>query len=407
MARSNAVSTIVTKRELSEMPFEDALEAYSPNFEAVLPPEMTLEHFKRIVVTAVNINPDLRYADRRTFFNACVKCASDGLYPDGREAALVVYKTKIKRRRDTREVEEIIDAVQYMPMIAGIRKRLRNSGDVVSAIAEVVYKNDGFRYRKGVDQHIEHEPAPLDVDPGQPIGAYAIITLRSGERIIDVMRRHEIEQARHQGRAKDSLMWTKFWGEGARKTVLRRCAKAAPQQATMATLQHLLDRDEEPPVSLPPPPRPDRAQFVEPPADDDEIEEVGIEEEVETFSIVAPEGEIRDFATPGNAVGALAELLRAAPDAAARAALWADNETVIETFSEADKKELRDLAEPAEPLDTPEAIDRALRKAAATGHLRAVRQTYLGLNPEMRSQVPHPITYYEDIARDTPPPTAS
>ena len=59
------------------MPLAAALDAYTPNFVAALPEEISVEHFKRMVITAVNTNPDLIHADRRTFFNACVKCASE------------------------------------------------------------------------------------------------------------------------------------------------------------------------------------------------------------------------------------------------------------------------------------------------------------------------------------------
>lgn len=251
----------VDNRALMEMPLDQAIEAYAPNFAAVLPPQVSVAHFKRMVVLAISTNPDLWSADRRTLFNAAVKCASDGLLPDGREAALVVFRTKIK---DKQGREHWIDAVQYMPMIAGIRKRMRNSGDVVSATAEIVCRNDQFHYRLGEDASIHHEPPPLDQDRGNPIGAYAIIRLASGEIIREVMRYSEIERARAISRAKDGPAWKNWWSEMARKTVLRRASKAVPQTAI---LERLLARDDEipalpPPESLPlVPPRPVLADF--------------------------------------------------------------------------------------------------------------------------------------------------
>jgi len=241
VANTQQIEERIDNRDLATMPLAAALDAYTPSFVAALPEEISVEHFKRMVITAVNTNPDLVHADRRTLFNACVKCASDGLLPDGREAALTVFRTKMKDRNG---IERYIDAVQYLPMVAGIRKRLRNSGEVASAVAEVVYQNDKFHYRLGVDSTIEHEPAPLDKDPGPAIGAYAIITLGNGERILEVARLSEIEAVRKKSRAPNSLMWTDFWGEGARKTVLRRAAKAAPQAAT-ARFAQLIERDDE------------------------------------------------------------------------------------------------------------------------------------------------------------------
>src|SRR5579872_7163533 len=121
---------------LATMPIEQALDVYAPNFLAVLPGNIPVERFKRMVITALNTNPDLAQADRRSLFNSCIKCASDGLLPDGREAALVVYNTKIKR--GSREYRA--DMVRYLPMIAGIRKRMHNSGEVDGTTAEVVYQ---------------------------------------------------------------------------------------------------------------------------------------------------------------------------------------------------------------------------------------------------------------------------
>lgn len=254
---SRAVAA-VNNRDLATMPLEQALDAYSPNFAAALPSHIPLERFKRTVITALNQNPDLRDADRRFFFNAAVKCAHDGLYPDGREAALVVFKTKIK---DAQGEYHWIKATQYMPMIAGIRKRMRNTGEVLSATAEVVYQKDRFAYVKGENPHIEHEPPPLGEDRGQPIGAYAIIKLANGEVLREVMDKREIERARAVSRSgqDENSPWSKWWDEMARKTVLRRCAKGAP---TGSELDRLLARDDEAPeMALPSeatliPPRP-------------------------------------------------------------------------------------------------------------------------------------------------------
>lgn len=220
------------------------LEEYSPQFAQALPSNVPVDRFKRVLLTAVSTNPDLLYANRRTFYTSAVRCAADGLMPDGREAALVVYNTKVKQRDPATglDVERRIDAVQYLPMVAGIRKRMRNTGDVLTATAEVVYSNDKFRYSLGDTPFIEHEPAGIAEERGTLIGAYAIIRLRSGEILRDVMRLSEIQKSREQGRSPNSLMWQKFYDEGARKTVLRRCAKAAPQSAEF---EAMLSRDEE------------------------------------------------------------------------------------------------------------------------------------------------------------------
>jgi len=204
--------------------FEIELAQYEPQFAAALPSHITPEKFRRVVVTAINSNPDLVKADRRSLFTSCIKAAQDGLFPDGRDAALVIFG----------------DKVQYMPMIHGIRKRMRNTGEVKSADAYVVFSKDHFDYELGDNPHIEHKPALID--RGDAIGAYAIIKLTNGEILREFMSKAEIEKVRAVSRAKSNGPWVSWWEEMARKTVLRRCSKAAPDSAD---LDRLLARDEE------------------------------------------------------------------------------------------------------------------------------------------------------------------
>jgi recombination protein RecT len=225
------------------------LEEYAPNFRDALPEEISLPQFKRIVITAVSLNPDLLYANRRSLWTACMRAAFDGLMPDGREAALVVYNTEVKQRNPETGLDEKrrLDMVQYLPMTAGIRKRMRNTGEVLSAIAEAVWSNDKFRYSLGDQPFIEHEAPPLNEERGEVIGAYAIIRLANGEVIRDVMGKKEIEAARAVSRAKDGPMWTNFYWEGAKKTVLRRASKQAPLSPTM---RRLINREDEDPEDI-------------------------------------------------------------------------------------------------------------------------------------------------------------
>ena len=73
---------------------EIQLQEYSPQIATALPKHITVERFNRVVLTALNQQPDLVKADRRSLFSACVEAAKDGLYPDGKQAALVLFNTK-------------------------------------------------------------------------------------------------------------------------------------------------------------------------------------------------------------------------------------------------------------------------------------------------------------------------
>jgi|SRR5215472_1300203 len=320
----------VGNRDLETMPVAEAIEAYSPRFAEALPDNIPLQRFKRTVITALNTNPDLRTADRRSLFNACVKCAHDGLYPDGREAALVVFK----------------NTVQYLPMIAGIRKRMRNSGEVTSAEARIVYENDEFHYQLGESPQIVHEPAGLDQEPGRAVGAYAIIKLRNGEIIREIMRLAEIERVRAFSRTGNSpgSPWQTSWSEMARKTVLRRAYKAAPSDSE---IDRLLSRDEEADetaqivhLETPPPPPPTREQFMTTtprPAEitaGEEPKEPDEEPDEKPFNLINLDSEVMEYETHDMAANDFLMLLS---DAAAAGktrleGVWIDNEPFMQTL---------------------------------------------------------------------------
>ena len=202
------------------------LVAMTPEFANALPSHIKPEKFQRVVMTVVQQDPGLLNADRRTLFASCIKCAADGLIPDGREAALVIFGGK----------------VQYMPMLAGIQKRARNSGEISSIQAHVIYENDHFVIRRGLNETIEHEPK-FPGDRGKPIGAYALAKFKDGtDPIFEVMDVAAIERVRAVSRAKGSGPWVQWWDEMARKTVFRRLSKWLPMDAET---DELIRRDDE------------------------------------------------------------------------------------------------------------------------------------------------------------------
>jgi recombination protein RecT len=196
----------------------------APELKMALPAHVSVDKFSRVAMTAIQNNPDLVNADRKSLFGAIVRLAQDGLLPDGREAALVMFGGK----------------AQAMPMIAGILKKVRQSGDVAKVSAQVVYENDEFVWHLGFDEDVTHNPPPLDKPRGNPIGAYATAVLKDGSRLLEVMSHEEIEKVRAVSRAKGNGPWVSWWGEMARKTVMRRLAKRLPMSTDLIDE---LDRD--------------------------------------------------------------------------------------------------------------------------------------------------------------------
>lgn len=200
------------------------LETNKPEFKPLLGTDANVDKFVRVVLNSVLSNPDLIEADFRTLVTACMKAAQDGLMPDGREAVLNIYSTKVKKG----DREEWIKAVQYLPMVGGLVKKLYESGEVTYVDAAAVYANDKFTFRRGDDPKLEHEPT-LEDDPGQVVAAYVVIKLKSGEIKREVMPRRDIEAVRAASKSSGKGPWATWYDQQAIKSVIKRAYKQLPK----------------------------------------------------------------------------------------------------------------------------------------------------------------------------------
>jgi recombination protein RecT len=205
---------------------ESGLMERASEFNAVLPANCTPEKFFRVVKTAIIQNSELAFAERGSLYMSAYKCAQDGLIPDGREAAFVIFK----------------NAVTYMPMVAGVLKKIRNSGELLSISSHVVYEKDEFDYCLGDDEHIIHKPSISE--RGDVLCVYAIAKTKDGGTYRDVMTKMEIERIRAIGRSSSngSSPWVNHWGEMAKKTIIRRLAKRLPMSTDV---QDVIHRDDD------------------------------------------------------------------------------------------------------------------------------------------------------------------
>lgn len=217
------------------------VEDISVDLQAALPSTIPIERFKATFITAVAHNPEILSCDPQSVKTALMKSAIDNLMPDNREAAIVPFNTKTKDPQTGRETW--VKLAQYMPMVQGIRKRALELGGA-RIHAECVYENDEFVIIAGDDPRIDHKPAPFGKARGEIIGAYAIFKDKDGNILHrEAMPKEDIEAARRVSRAKDGPGWTNFYGEFARKTVVRRGAKSIPNIPDK--LRTIIERDDD------------------------------------------------------------------------------------------------------------------------------------------------------------------
>lgn len=217
------------------------IQAMTPKFQAALPAHIPPEKFVRTVLTTIQLNPDIaNECEPQSIYNECTKAAADGLIIDGREAALVKYNVKKK----INGVDQWVPAAKYMPMVAGLLKKARNSGEIASIVGRCVYQNDKFHVVFGDDEKLTHEPA-LDNEPGPLRLAYMVAKLKDGTIVRHVMTRQQIEKRKNASRSKDSGPWKSWEDDMWIKTVLRGGMKFLPASTDRGDFADLVTRDDD------------------------------------------------------------------------------------------------------------------------------------------------------------------
>jgi recombination protein RecT len=189
----------------------------------VLPQHLSIEKFKRAALIAVTNNPNILKADRQSLFTSLQRCAVDGLVPDNKEAALIEFNTKVNN--------SYVKKIQYLPMIDGVLKRARQSGEISTITARAVYTNDTFDYWVDEDgEHLNHRPNFLG-DRGAMSLVYAMAKLKSGEAIVEPMSMADIEKVRGASKTGDKGPWKDWFERMALKSAMHRLARRLPNSS--------------------------------------------------------------------------------------------------------------------------------------------------------------------------------
>lgn len=235
-------------------------------FKAALPKHIKSDKFLQVVVTAVRTKPELLKLDRQSLFNSCMDCAMDGLIPNGVLAALVPFKGRVK----------------YMPMVAGICQKARNSGEILTIDAQVVYEKDN--YQVWVDEkgpHFKH--VKERGDRGEVLCTYAYALTKDGGVYHEEIDEEGMKAIEKCCNAKISPWKGPFKDEMRRKSVLRRlCKYRLPSSSDMDNLirrdddMYELDEPENEPKQ-----EQTKSSSLEKAVSDEQVEDAEIKEEIQ------------------------------------------------------------------------------------------------------------------------------
>lgn len=184
-----------------------------------LPRHVSPEKFMKAVVTAVQLDPRLLRANRQSFWNAVLRAAQSGLLPDKREGFFNV------RGKDN-------PMATWEPMIGGICKLARNSGEISSIDAFVVYEKDEFE--SWVDEKGPHfKYKRTTADPGNPVLTFAYAITKAGGVYVEEVDEAQMAAIEKKSQAKEDSPWKgPFRDEMKRKSALRRLCKYRVPSAT-------------------------------------------------------------------------------------------------------------------------------------------------------------------------------
>lgn len=221
-------------------------------FRKVLPSHISPDKFQRTVITAVQTDPDLLLADRRSLMLACMKAAQDGLLPDKREAALVIFVENKKIDGEWVKTKK----VAYLPMVYGLRKKVLQSGEITDITAKVVYRREAeegfFIYEEGTEATLRHKPilnlTSEEASDENIVAVYSMATFNDGTKSYEVMRRFEVDKVREtsqtgamrdrKGQARTpSGPWVEWYPEQAKKTAIRRHTKTLPMSGDLVDVE--------------------------------------------------------------------------------------------------------------------------------------------------------------------------
>jgi recombination protein RecT len=214
---------------------KNALVKMQDNFKAALPDHIPADKFIAVAQTAIVNTPSLVGLERASLYQAFMQCAQDGLLPDGRECAIVPYGGKAK----------------YTPMVGGICKKIRNSGEVGTVDAQSVFSKDNYKaWTDEKGPHFKHTRAIGD--RGDYLLTYAYALGKDGSVYFEEMPKDQMEAIKKQAMSKlpadkqKNSPWNgPFEDEMRRKSALRRLAKYRLPSSSDMSLQTVLRRDDE------------------------------------------------------------------------------------------------------------------------------------------------------------------
>ena len=155
----------------------------------------------------------------QSFIEAVLRATHFGLLPDGKEGAIVRFA----------------DGAAFLPMVEGFTKILWQTGAVTEINSGVVCEGDEFDFQEGDDGFVTHRRSLRRAADAETIGAWCVIKLATGGKIIEVCDLADLTKIAAVSRAQKGprVDWKR---EMHRKAPFRRAMKRMPKTPALSGL---------------------------------------------------------------------------------------------------------------------------------------------------------------------------
>lgn len=209
-------AALTTGTTAKQQTLKDLLQKAAPSLAAVAPKHLSADRLVKIALSATSRAPELLACSPASILRAVMQGAEMGLEVGGLlgDCYLVPFRNK-----HTGAVEAIC-----IPGYRGLIRLARNSGQITSIEAHVVYDHDVFDLEYGLDAKLIHRPS-LREDRGKVVCAYAIARFKDGGYQIEVMTIGDLNAIKSRSQASADGPWVTDEPEMQRKTVVKRLCK--------------------------------------------------------------------------------------------------------------------------------------------------------------------------------------
>jgi len=226
-------------QQINEHPIVKYIEQRKDDLLAIMPKTLTPEKMMKFAINSLQRTPKLMQCSIESVYMAFAECLRCGFEPGvfGKAHLVPFFNGR------TRKYE-----AQFILGYTGMIQLARNSGEITTIEAHLVYGRDKFQYKVGEIPH--HEPC-FDDDRGKIRLGWAYAKFKDGSYQVAIMSLSEINGIMNRSKSKDKNgrlvgPWVTDYPEMAKKTLIRRLSKYLPltieaQQAIMRDDEKMYD----------------------------------------------------------------------------------------------------------------------------------------------------------------------